>query len=474
MKSPFPPTDLNPEVIKFLTDKYGDEEHTLPRPGHPAFYECMNAFTHLSTVVADSVKKGTLTATYVERTCERINEVLDRAEDEGFYEDHSDTPPLLLAEAWTALSMAYEANLQRSPRVLRRLIKVAEGEYPADHGGPRDPHSRYVDALGMSESRLYASSFFSDEEMHNMIYAVHGEGSKANDRISSEMYIRSGVNSFVVSRYLQDLFAIQDLDTDRLPSPPFPSIWVQTPYSGIHFMSAHTGEMVEADGFYASTYRANGAVQLLINMWAAESLSEKYAGRDSTLGMRVERPELVNAYSAEEFLGNVRATLMSRDHINHKELHTDALIACFRIYFHVLLYLDADLAVAQDLYRSEIDRVQAILDSRQVQMPDGPRRATKREKMAAQRRLDAITKGTVYLLAPALVKGMAYSKKRLAKPHDGERAQTIVRGHYRMQPYGPREEQKRRRTYIAPHFSPKLEGDADYSALLRSKEYVLE
>jgi hypothetical protein len=443
---------------------------------HPCYAEALNALSALQGYL----ERGGLeadTRQYMTHSVSRLANFLAQPDsDDRLPSEILQCPNAhKLHEGWSALSMAYLAHSRFSTKQLRKLITVSEGKYPIDHSLPRDPYSRYVHEHGLHAQRVYATQFFTDEEHHRMQQAVHGEGAKMNDALTSEMYARSGCNSFVVSRYLQDLFAIQDIDTNNLPAPPFGTIWVQLPYSGIQFYSARTGKLVEADGFFASTYVADGVRQLIINMWAAETLDEKYAGRDSTLGMRVERPNSVINATVEEYLTYVHDTLMSRDHIPHKEQHTNALLACFRIYFHVLLYLDADLAVAKDLYASEIARVQAILDTRQIDLGfKMKRRATNREKRAAQRRLTEITKGTVHLLAPALVKGMAYSPKRLSKPHEGERAQTIVRGHYRMQPYGPRDENKRRRTYIAPHFSPKLEGDADYSALLRSKEYVLE
>jgi len=386
------------------------------------------------------------------------------------------TDDYFLAQAWNALSQAYLAYTIEDDSVLEELSIVMRGEAKRDKDLPPDPHSRYVEAYGMSEMRAYATQFLTDREVYRMTCGRLGDGSKANDTYCAEMYIRSGCNSFVVSRYLQDLFQIQDLSTGELPAPPFPCIWVQAPYSGIEFMSAHTGEPVEMEGFFASTLHAQGEEWLVINLWAGEPEDEELAGTDATLGIRVQKPTNLDDedLTLEDYLDYLEAQLLDRDHIAHRVMHTEALARVFRLYFHVLLYLDAELAVAQDLYASEIERVEQMLESRRIEQADGStRRATRKEKVAGQRRLKQITKGTVHLLAPALTKGQAFSEKRLAEPHEGERAQTIVRGHYRMQAYG--EGRKlRKRIYIAPHFSPRLESDADYSALLRSKEYVLE
>lgn len=374
------------------------------------------------------------------------------------------------------LVLAFLANARVSDSEAKKIMRLEDERSQVRFIPHADPYTLYVGSAGpaMQAARRYATQIYTYDMMHRAFIGTMGDTSQAYDPMCMEGFIHEGCNTFVVNRYLQDLFELQDLDTDECPPPPFPTVWVSTPHSGIYFYSIETGRQVEMEGFFAMQYEFEGSPQFIINLWGVDIEEDLSMSHSATLGFRISGWAVLRAGNLEEGLQGIHETLLGKAHTPYHEAHADALTAAMRIYFHMLLYLDADLDVARDLYRSEIERVQAILDSRQVKLADGSsRRATRKEKQEAQQRLKEIGATKVHLLAPALVKGMARSTKRLAHAHNGERAQTIVRGHYRWQAYGPGKT-KRKRIFIAPHFSPRLEGDVDYSALLRKKEYILE
>ncbi len=355
-------------------------------------------------------------------------------------------------------------------KIARRRGRVTEGTLPVDPSLPEDPHDRYIKYLGLTQIRAEVVQLFAAEELHDIHLHTYGIGADAQDKIAAFLHAKAGAHTFVVSRYLQDLFQVQDLDTLDLPAPPYMSIWVRTPHSGIEFYSKRTGKLVEASGFYASLFPVRGDTAFLINLWAPEEAGASF-GEDSTLGLLTYNTFADSSATIEESLQRVEDELLSRDHLEHKEQHVRALLEAMRIYCHLLLYLDADLAVARDLYASEIERVRKALEQRRN--ADGSK-MTRRQQRKLQERLKSLPKAPVHLLAPALVKGEPNSPKRMRDKTAGERKRAIVRGHYRMQPYGPREQNLRKRIYIAPHFSPRLEGDEDLKALITSTEYILE
>jgi hypothetical protein len=284
--------------------------------------------------------------------------------------------------------------------------------------------------------------------------------------------VATGSHTYVVSRYLQDLFSIVSLDRGTIPPPPCQAMWLRLPYSGIEFDVDHNAYgTTEMSGVQViDTVSPNGERVLVMGLCALPHDDIRRPPPDlASAPMMFRLPRQGNC-TAQEAIDSVAKELRFRDRPAHwVESRTEAA----QLYFHTLYYLSTTCETAMDIYASEIDRVKEILRTQRV---DG-RKASKHAIKKAERFLAKHGGTHTHLLAPALVRGLAESKQRLpgfGTRNSGERRQSFVLEHKQRYWVGTGENRRREWKVKKAHFNPRLEGDLDIEALLYVKTYTLE
>jgi hypothetical protein len=370
-------------------------------------------------------------------------------------------------------TMVCASGLPQVVGLTRALTRQELERYPVD------PYAVDVLARGTQGGHAYAQQFFTDEEVHNMLNAVMPTSFDLTYDILLDLYARWGRNMFEIPRSLQDTFDLIDLDRAlaKIPLPPYPAIWVRTPFSGIYMDFGDKVGPVEIDGLFVHDTGVGDDRGIT---FAAVSLP-------NGPGKRADIPRWALGHIELEILdhatpGAIMAALEeTMDASGATEQQQGAMRQIVMLYLHMLYYLSTDCVTAFDLYEGELDRIIEILSRRESGRQG--RRPTKRQLRTAKREYCRKVSSKIHLLAPALVKGILETETRLPhirtpesapKTASGERESVWVKGHSRTYRIGPRDNYTEEGRYIFPHRNPRQDGDIDLKKLLTSHEYSLE
>ena len=358
------------------------------------------------------------------------------------------------------------SQLKQMQQIAKLNKKLQQGKLELDPDLPLHPFDRYVGSLGL-------------DGMKNMVFGINDKGQQTSHGITEEealektklralgehadqqiseaqnLFWLCGKNTFKLPPRLSEMFAHTDLDNiivERLPPAPYMSIYIDTPESPIEFTHDLDGEPVQMNGMYYVDAVVDGVRHIRNILWAAERPEAKYLGQDAHLAGGLQLDPRHDPTNLEDLMGvfeahnSVRADELFGHDPERIERDTDALVSSLRLAFNLLLYLNADPELAEDIYAEEVARLK-----KKVKRGTKPRRLTNSAKRA-KKKLRTLSMTKVNLVAPSMMKAARDGAEKTAGDGDGPgRARHWVRGHWRNQPYGPRDNPEYKTIWIQPH-----------------------
>jgi len=347
---------------------------------------------------------------------------------------------------------------RRSETALKRTFDYV-AQPPINHALPKHPYERYVAGFGMDARSVDDA----EEKLQRLIEAPPDKSFIQNMVVAYEY---AGKNTYKLPAPLVGMFLHTNLDnvtTSRLPPAPHATFWVDLSGYPLHIYSPDTLEPMPISGFmWHDTYKETGQRAIRVLAWAPELPSATHFGEDAHLASGLD-------FGVDDLTtGDVLQTFHDHTYKRHEALYdagphdrawtdTYTLSACMEIGFNLLLYLDADPDLAL-----------TVFDEKRRELEDKIARGTKRGRMSssarrAKKQLQETPSGNVTLVAPAVVKALKAQQddleKKASTSSDEDSSSKVrlhmVRGHWRNQPFGPRDSPSYRQVWIKPH----LKGD---------------
>jgi hypothetical protein len=345
---------------------------------------------------------------------------------------------------------------------------------------PEHPYDRYYVASGVAGAAEKEVASMSADDLYHMLAA---SPSNQPSMMSSFMmaFIKAGKNTFVVRRDMLDMFQrtkLSGLYWEDIPAPPFPVIYVDLRGSGLVTISATDGLPSYVTGaFFADHVNEAGDRSIRYAMWAKErpegvleDILESDASPALIEFMKMVPPSsdadpewkdahLIGGVSIPAgALHDVAQTIeATKDHMQKRapvlhegasdifaSVNADASAYVMSLFANLVLYLKDAIhgEVFVDLNKKHKKKLLRI-------MTEGTRGAKGRMTPGAKNaKAELLKYGATSI---TVLRPLPNEKKASASSQNSKVRLHWVRGHWRRQPIGPKEDRSVKMTWIRPH-----------------------
>lgn len=371
--------------------------------------------------------------------------------------------------------LALEEEYKELLYVVEDMLK--HDKIPVNHDAPRQPYERYVTFKGMSDAAYFKAQHSDVNDIVNRI--MSGNASQLS-AAQNNLYALTGKNTYKLPKPLVGMFlhtSLKGVSCGDVPPSPHMCYWVDTSnYPILIYAPDDPHQKRNIAGFYVyDSGWEDGVRAFRLTLWAPELEDATYFGEDAHLSTGLD------FNGAGSGLADALEFFHDRTYERYQELYDTqgdqawtmayAASACLEIVFNLLLYLDG-----------EPDLALRVFDERRKELEDKISRSTKRGRLSnsgkrARRELVSLPSGNVTLVAPAVVRALKLQEKKLVKkasltsksgPDENKQRLHLVSGHWRNQPYGPRDNPEYKRIWIQPF----LKGDPDLGVVDSKTYYV--
>jgi hypothetical protein len=347
---------------------------------------------------------------------------------------------------------------------------------------PDHPYDRYYTALGV-EHTVDATA----AEHPDVVDTVIGMKSDHPSMVQllTTAYVANGKNTFKLTPDLYKMFMRTDLhniSTSFIPPAPFECFYLDTTGCGLWFARSIDGAPVEANGLFVLSAVRGDSTYLRVMLWSKESallttkacaddLGEEMMAQVQEHMARLDRTKSEELWQDAHLISgmeytNTDDTIAVVDMLDKAYHHTynaimrstspkgsasgyyavlqsSAVRDTMSLVFNVLLFLGTDPEMLPDEHAAERKKLLKMYKAGRL----GGAEITPGARKAHQRLMEISSTNVRLLTVPRTTK----TAGRAASEDSSGVKLHWVRGHWRRQPYGPRDSPEYKMLWIRPH-----------------------